>query len=123
MFLSSRLLCCVTYGLAQRSALSNCNLITLLNTERWADMRCQVLVSLLVSGVFRDKVKVFAADDEGSVHLCRNNSACQDTTTDGDISGEGAFLVCASLDLRDFSRRFLTLSHRCSCRQWRSLVS
>jgi hypothetical protein len=52
-----------TYGLAQWSALSNGNLITILNTESWRNMRSKVLVSLLVSGVFGDEVKVFSADD------------------------------------------------------------
>jgi hypothetical protein len=83
-----------TYGLAQWSALSNGNLVTLLNTESWRDVRSEVLVSLLVSGVFGDEVEVFAADDEGSVHLGGHNGAGQDTATDGDETGEGALLVC-----------------------------
>jgi len=52
-----------TYGLAQRSALSDSNLITLLNTESWRDMRSKVFVSLLVSSVLGYEVKVFSADD------------------------------------------------------------
>lgn len=83
-----------TYGLAQWSALPNGNLVTLLNTESWRDVRSEVLVSLLVSGVFGDEVEVFAADDEGSVHLGGHNGASQDTATDGDEAGEGALLVC-----------------------------
>lgn len=58
-----------TYSLAQRSALSNSNLITILNTESWRNVRSKVLVSLLVSSIFWDEVKVLSADDEGSVHL------------------------------------------------------
>ena len=50
-------------------------------------------MTLLVSRVFGNVVKVFAANDEGSVHLGRNNGACEDTATDGDETGEGAFLV------------------------------
>ncbi len=57
-------------------------------------MRSEVLVSFLVTGVLVDEVKVFSADDEGSVHLRRNDGASQDTATDGDETGEGAFLVC-----------------------------
>lgn len=38
-------------------------------------------------------MEIFAADDKGSVHLCGDNSAGEDTTTDGDETGEGAFLV------------------------------
>lgn len=83
-----------TYGLAQRSALTNGDLITLLNTESWRDVRSEVLVSLLVTGVLWDEVKVFSADDEGSVHLRGNDGASQDTATDGDETGERALLVC-----------------------------
>jgi len=82
-----------TYGLAQWSALSNSNLITLLNTESWRNMRSKVLVSLLVTGVLGDEVKVFSADDESSVHLGGDNGASQDTATDGDKTGEWALLV------------------------------
>lgn len=51
-------------------------------------------MSLLVTGVFGDEMEVFAADDECSVHLCRNDGACQDTATDGDFTSERTFLVC-----------------------------
>lgn len=50
---------------------------------------------LLVSGVFGNEVKVFSADDEGSVHLCADDGASQDTAADGDIANEGALLVCS----------------------------
>lgn len=84
----------VTYSLAQRPALSNGNLVTLLNTEGWGDVGGEVLVSLLVTGVLGDEVEVLAADDDGTVHLGGHNSAGQDTSTDGDETGEGALLVC-----------------------------
>lgn len=74
--------------------MSNGNLITLLNTESWRDVRSQVLVSLLISGVFGDVVEVFAADDDGTVHLGGDDGSGQNTATDGDHTGEGAFLVC-----------------------------
>jgi hypothetical protein len=56
-------------------------------------VRSKVLVSLLVTGVLGDEVKVFSADDESSVHLGGNNGASQDTTTDGDETGEWALFV------------------------------
>jgi len=56
-------------------------------------VRSKVLVSLLVSGVFGDEVKVFSADDECAVHLGGHNSTRKDTTTDGDETSERAFLV------------------------------
>jgi hypothetical protein len=42
-------------------------------------------------------VEVFTADDDGTVHLGRDDTAGQDTTTDGDHTGEGALLVCFEL--------------------------
>jgi len=50
-------------------------------------------VSLLVSGVLWDEVEIFTADDESSVHLGRDNGASQDTATNGNETGERAFLV------------------------------
>jgi hypothetical protein len=69
-------------------------LITILNTESWGNVCSEVLVSLLVTGVLWDEVKVFSADNEGTVHLGGNNSSGQDTTTDGNEAGERALLVC-----------------------------
>lgn len=42
----------------------------------------KVLVALLVPVVLGDEVEVLAADDDGTVHLGRNDGAGQDTTTD-----------------------------------------
>ena len=71
----------------------DCNLITLLHTERRRDMRSKVLVALLVSRVFGDEVEVFAADDESSVHFGGDDSASEDTAADGDFASERALLV------------------------------
>jgi hypothetical protein len=57
-------------------------------------MRSKVLVSLLVTGVLGDKMEVFSADDQSSVHLGGNDGAGQDTATDGDETSEWALLVC-----------------------------
>lgn len=54
----------------------------------------EVLVALLVPVVLRDVVEVLAADDDGAVHLGRDDGAGQDTATDGDQAGERALLVC-----------------------------
>lgn len=83
-----------TYSLAQGTALSNGNLVTLLNTEGRGDVSSQVLVALLVTVVLGDVVEVLAADDQSTVHLGRNDSTSQDTATDGDTTSEGALLVC-----------------------------
>jgi hypothetical protein len=71
--------------------------VLLLNTESGRDVSGKVLVSLLVTVVLGDVVEVFTADDDGTVHLGRDDTAGQDTTTDGDHTGEGALLVCFEL--------------------------
>ena len=50
-------------------------------------------MALLVSRVFGDEVKVFAANDESAVHFGGNNSASEDTAPNGDFAGERTFLV------------------------------
>ena len=87
-----------TYSLAQRPALADGNLVTLLDTESGGDVGGEVLVALLVTGVLGDVVKVLSADDQSTVHLGGNNGAGKDTATDGDETGEGALLVCEMLD-------------------------
>lgn len=82
-----------TYSLAERTALANGNLVTLLDTESGGNVGSNVLVSLLVTRVLGDEVKVLAADDDGSVHLGGDDGASKDTATDGDETGEGALLV------------------------------
>jgi len=84
----------LTYSLAERSALADGDLVTLLNTESWRDVCGEVLVALLVTGVLWNEVKVLAADDEGTVHLGGNDGTSQDTATDGDKTSEWALLVC-----------------------------
>jgi hypothetical protein len=61
-------------------------------------MRSEIFVPLLVSGIFRDEVKVFTADDESSVHLGGDNCTGQDAAADGDETSERAFLVCLKCD-------------------------
>jgi hypothetical protein len=87
----------VAYGLAERPALANGDLVTLLNTKGGGDVCSQVGVSLLVPRVLGDEVKIFSADNEGTVHLGRNNGAGQDTATDRDETGERALLVCKAI--------------------------
>ena len=58
-----------SHSLGERSALANNDLVTFLDTECGRDVGGEVLVALLVSGVLGDVVEVFAADDDGSVHL------------------------------------------------------
>lgn len=86
-----------TYGLAERPALADGNLVTLLNTEGGGNVGGEVLVAALVTGVLGDEVEVLAADDEGTVHLSGDDGAGKDTATDGDETSEGALLVCTAV--------------------------
>lgn len=82
-----------TDSLAQRTALADGDLVTLLNTESRGNVSGEVLVALLVTGVLGDEVKVLAADDDGAVHLGGNDGAGEDTAADRDETGERALLV------------------------------
>lgn len=84
----------MSYSLAEGSALTNSDQITLLNTESRGNVGGKVGVSLLVSGVLGDEVEVFSADDQGSVHLGGNDSAGEDAASDRNSTGERALLVC-----------------------------
>ena len=74
--------------------MTDCDNITLLDTESWGNVGSQIAVSLLVSSVLGDEVEIFSSNDDGSVHLCRNDLAGQDSSSDGDHSSEWALLVC-----------------------------
>ena len=50
-------------------------------------------MAFLVSRVFGDEVKVFAANDEGAVHLSGDDGTGENTAADGDFASERAFLV------------------------------
>lgn len=80
-------------SLGKRSALTNNNNVTFLNTECWRNVGGNVLVSLLVSVVFWNKVEVVSSDDDGSVHFGGDNSTSQNLTSDGDLTSEWTLLV------------------------------
>ena len=62
-------------SLGKRSALANGNGVTLLNTgEGGGAVSGQVLVSLLESVVLLDVVEVVSSDNDGSLHLGRNDN-------------------------------------------------
>jgi len=84
---------CATYRLAERSALANCDDVSLLDTEGRRNVGGQVAMSLLVSGVLGNEVEIFSSDNDGSVHLGRDHFAGQDSSSNGDHASEWAFLV------------------------------
>lgn len=56
-------------------------------------MDWDVHVSLLVSVVLWDVVKVVTTDDNGFLHLCRDDYGLKDSSSDVDFAGEWALLV------------------------------
>lgn len=56
-------------------------------------MSREVTVSLFVTVVLLHVVKIVTADDNGTLHLVRDNNTSEDTSTDGNASGEGALLI------------------------------
>lgn len=62
--------------------------------ERWAGVSSHVLVSLFVSVIFWNIMKVVSAYNHCACHLRRYNFAGENTATDGDISSEWTLLVC-----------------------------
>jgi hypothetical protein len=97
-------------SLAQRSALTNSHIITLLDSKARRNVGGKVLVTLLVPIIFLDVVEVVTTkhalaqclkkkylgpipDDDGAMHFGRDNDAREDTSTDGDLAGERTLLV------------------------------
>lgn len=80
-------------GLGKRTALTNGNNITLSDTESRRNVGSKVLMSLLVTVVLGDVVKVLTSENDGTVHLGGNNGTGENLTTDGDKTNEGALLV------------------------------
>lgn len=83
-----------TDSLAQRTAFTNSDDVTVLDTdESWGAMGRNVFMSLLITVVLLNIVEVFTSNDNGSFHLGADNVASQDTSTDGDVTGEWTLLV------------------------------
>ena len=56
-------------------------------------MSRDVSVSLLVSVVFGNVVKVISSDDDGSGHFGGDDDSLKDLSTNADVAGEGTFLI------------------------------
>ena len=56
-------------------------------------MSWDVSMSFFISIVFGDIVQIISSDDNCSLHFSWNNNALQDLTTNGDVAGEGTFLI------------------------------
>ena len=83
-----------TDGLGQGAAFTDSDDITGLDTnEGGRAMSGKVLVSLLVTVVLLDVVQVFTTNDDGAFHLGGHDLTSKDTTTNGNVTSEGALLI------------------------------
>ena len=82
-----------TDGLAERSAFTDNNDVTFLDSESWWAVDWDVSVSFFVSIVFGNVMKVISSDDDGSLHFGWDADTLEDSSSDGDVAGEGAFLI------------------------------
>ena len=69
------------------------NNVTDLDTERGGNVDRKVLVAPLVTVVLGNIVKVLPANDHSAGHLCRDNLAAQETSTDRNQTSPWALLV------------------------------
>ena len=51
------------------------------------------LMALLKSVVLSDEVEIITSDDDVVLHFVGNHDTLENSTSDGDVSGEGAFVV------------------------------
>jgi hypothetical protein len=80
-------------SLRKGAALTDGDNITILNGECRRAVGCDVLMPLLVSAVLDDVVKVIPSDNDSVLHLGGDHHTIQNSSTDGNIAGEGALLV------------------------------
>lgn len=81
-------------GLGQGTAFTDSDNVTDLDTnEGGRAVSSKVLVSLLVTVVLLDVVQVFTTNDDGAFHLGGNDLTGKDTTTNGNVTSEGALLI------------------------------
>lgn len=107
------------HRLREWAALADGDDVAIVDSECWGCVCREVLVSFLITSVFRDKLQVFSSHDyrrmsapfvpnstarsssregirghtNGSCHLGGYDRACQDTSPDGDVADKGTLLV------------------------------
>ena len=80
-------------GLGERAALSDSDDITDLDTEGGGQVSGNVGVSLLVTVVLLQVVKVVLSHDDGLVHLGGSNNTAKDASSDAHVTSERALLI------------------------------
>ena len=88
-----------TNSLGKRTALSDGYDITILDGEGRRAVSRDILVPLLVTTVLGNVVQIIPSDNNGSLHLGGDDLSLQNSSTDRNVSSEGALLVnVTSLD-------------------------
>ena len=86
-------------SLGKRTALSNGYDITILDGEGRRAVSRDILVPLLVTTVLGNVVQIIPSDNNGSLHLGGDDLSLQNSSTDRNVSSEGALLIdIGSLD-------------------------
>ena len=80
-------------GLAKWPAFTNLDDISLLNDEGWAAVSWDLSVPLLETLVLSNPVEVISPDDDGPLHLGRNDNTPHEAAPDGDVASEWALAV------------------------------
>ena len=80
-------------GFGEGSAFSDEDDVTFFDCESRGNVSGDVSVSLLVSVVFRNVVKVITSDNNSALHLGGNDDSLQDFSSNRDFRSEGTFFV------------------------------
>jgi hypothetical protein len=79
--------------LRDRSTLAKDNDISFFDLEARGDMHREVRMSLSESVILLDVMEVISSNNDGSIHLARDNHTLQDLTSDRHIASERTLLV------------------------------
>jgi hypothetical protein len=80
-------------SLRDGSTLAEDNDVSFLDLEARRDMDGEVAMSLGESVILLDVVEIVSSDDDGSVHLARDDHSLEDLASDRDIAGERTLLI------------------------------
>ncbi len=80
-------------GLAKWSAFTDHNNVSFLDCKSWWAVNWDVSVSLFVSVVLWNVVKIISSDDNGSLHFCWDADSLENFTSDGNVAGEWTFFI------------------------------
>ena len=80
-------------SLGNGSALSSNNNISFSYVESGRDVNGDISVTLFISVVFGCEMHIISTDNNSSVHFGRNHESLDDSSSNGNVAGERAFLI------------------------------